>query len=252
MNIVVPVKIVLDDQDIVVNADGSLDESKARPVPSSYDLNALEVAVRLAEGDPEAKVTVVSVGASYIDDSKLKKGILARGADKIVMVADDKCGDLDAWQTANMLAATVAGAGGFDLIVCGDGSADNYAQQVDVQLAAALHIPVITAAATVVVQDGMVQCDRVLETCVQTVKADLPAVVSVVPDAAVPRIAGMKDILAAGKKPAEVVPATDVAQASVETVEVKAPEQVDRRQEIFDVSDEGGVASFVRALRAAL
>lgn len=249
MNIVVPVKIVADDQDIAVGPDGALDETKARPVASSYDLNAIEIAVQLAEKEVDATVTVVSVGAARIDDSKLKKGILARGVDKLVLVADDRCIDLDARQTALALASVI---GDYDLIVCGDGSADNYAQQVDVQLAAAFGVPVITAVCTLELQDGAVQCNRMLESCIQTVRTALPCVVSVVPDVAMPRIAGMKDILAAGKKPSEVAELVEVPDSSVETVEVRAPKQVDRRREVLDASADEAVAAFARALRSAL
>lgn len=41
MQVVAAIKIVPDDQDIQVAADRSLDFSKARPVVSEYDLNAL-------------------------------------------------------------------------------------------------------------------------------------------------------------------------------------------------------------------
>ena len=47
MNIVVPIKVLADDQDIVVAADRSLDDSKAHRIVSTYDLNAIEAAVQL-------------------------------------------------------------------------------------------------------------------------------------------------------------------------------------------------------------
>ena len=48
MNIVVCCKVVPDDQDIQVAADGTLDYSKAKPIVSAYDLNAIEAAAQLA------------------------------------------------------------------------------------------------------------------------------------------------------------------------------------------------------------
>ncbi len=173
------------------------------------------------------------------DDSKLKKGVLARGVDELVMIADDACADLDAHATAAMLARLVDGLDAADLIVCGDGSADNYAQQVDVQLADALGLPVVTAVSAVSVEGAVATCDRMLETQLQTVQVDLPAVISVVPDIALPRIPGMKDILAAGKKPSSVNAASDVAAAVVDVVETKAPQQAERKMEILDASVDG-------------
>ena len=249
MNIIVPIKVLADDQDIVVAADRSLDDSKAHRIVSTYDLNAIEAAVQLASAHADSKVVCVSVADAKADDSKLKKGILARGVDELVMIADDACADLDAHATAAMLARLVDGLDAADLIVCGDGSADNYAQQVDVQLADALGLPVVTAVSAVSVEGAVATCDRMLETQLQTVQVDLPAVISVVPDIALPR---MKDILAAGKKPSSVNAASDVEAAVVDVVETKAPQQAERKMEMLDASVDGDLEKFAAALKAAL
>ena len=249
MNIVVCCKVVPDDQDIQVAADGTLDYSKAKPIVSAYDLNAIEAAAQLADG---GRVVAVTAGPADIDDSKLKKNILARGVDELYMTADDACKGLDAHAAAAALADLVAKAGEYDLILCGDGSADNYAQQVDVQLADALGLPVVTAVSAVSVEGAVATCDRMLETQLQTVQVDLPAVISVVPDIALPRIPGMKDILAAGKKPSSVNAASDVAAAVVDVVETKAPQQAERKMEVLDASVDGDLEKFAAALKAAL
>ena len=142
--------------------------------------------------------------------------------------------------------------GDFDVVLCGDGSADNYAQQVDVQLADALGLPVVTAVSAVSVEGAVATCDRMLETQLQTVQVDLPAVISVVPDIALPRIPGMKDILAAGKKPSSVNAASDVEAAVVDVVETKAPQQAERKMEMLDASVDGDLEKFAAALKAAL
>ena len=252
MNIIVPIKVLADDQDIVVAADRSLDDSKAHRIVSTYDLNAIEAAVQLASAHEDSKVVCVSVADAKADDSKLKKGILARGVDELVMIADDACADLDAHATAAMLARLVDGLDAADLIVCGDGSADNYAQQVDVQLAAKLGLPVVTAATKITAKDGALEVERTLEDVVEVVEVPLPAVVSVAPDIALPRIPGMKDILAAGKKPSSVNAASDVAAAVVDVVETKAPQQAERKMEMLDASVDGDLEKFASALKAAL
>lgn len=252
MNIIVPIKVLADDQDIVVAADRSLDNSKAHRIVSTYDLNAIEAAVQLASTHEGSKVVCVSVADAKADDSKLKKGILARGVDELVMIADDACADLDAHATAAMLARLVDGLDAADLIVCGDGSADNYAQQVDVQLAAKLGLPVVTAATKITAKDGALEVERTLEDVVEVVEVPLPAVVSVAPDIALPRIPGMKDILAAGKKPSSVNAASDVAAAVVDVVETKAPQQAERKMEVLDASVDGDLEKFAAALKAAL
>ena len=249
MNIVVCCKVVPDDQDIQVAADGTLDYSKAKPIVSAYDLNAIEAAAQLADG---GRVVAVTAGPADIDDSKLKKNILARGVDELYMTADDACKGLDAHAAAAALADLVAKAGEYDLILCGDGSADDYAQQVDVQLAARLGLPSVNGATKIEAGSGSVTVERTLEDVVEVVEAPLPCVVSVAPDIALPRIPGMKDILAAGKKPSSVNAASDVAAAVVDVVETKAPQQAERKMEMLDASVDGDLEKFAAALKAAL
>lgn len=62
MQVVAAIKIVPDDQDIQVAADRSLDFSKARPVVSEYDLNALEAAVQLAAATGGSAIAVTAGG----------------------------------------------------------------------------------------------------------------------------------------------------------------------------------------------
>ena len=252
MNIVAAVKVVPDDQDIQVSADRTLDYSKAKNTVSAYDLNAIEAAAQLAAATQGSKVVAVTVGGADIDDSKLKKNVLARGVDELYMTADDACKGLDAHGTAAALADLVGKVGGFDVILCGDGSADDSAQQVDVQLAAKLGLPVVNAATKITAKDGTLEVERTLEDAVEVVEVPLPAVVSVAPDIVLPRIPGMKDILAAGKKPMNVAGAEGSYASALETVSCLAPQQADRKQEILEASADGAVAQFAAALKAAL
>ena len=252
MNIVVCCKVVPDDQDIQVAADGTLDYSKAKPIVSAYDLNAIEAAAQLAAANEGSNVVAVTVGGADIDDSKLKKNILARGVDELYMTADDACKGLDAHAAAAALADLVAKAGEYDLILCGDGSADDYAQQVDVQLAARLGLPSVNGATKIEAGSGSVTVERTLEDVVEVVEAPLPCVVSVAPDIALPRIPGMKDILAAGKKPMGVAGADGAYESALEVLSCKAPEQAERKLEVMDASEDGAIEKFAAALKAAL
>ncbi|MDD7368818.1 MAG: electron transfer flavoprotein [Berryella intestinalis] len=251
MNIVAAFKVVPDDQDIQVLEDGSLDYSKAKGVVSAYDLNALEFSARIA-AETGGSVTAVSAGPVSIDDPKLKKNVLARGIDELIMAADDGYGDMDARATAAVLASLVERVAAFDLIVCGGGSADNYAQQVDVQLAAKMGLPVVNGVVKAEVRGSSLVVERVVEQAVETIEVPLPAVVSVLPDAAEPRIPGMKDILAAGKKPMSTVDAGSAVEGAIEVVSCKAPKGADRKLEVLDASDDGAIERFAAALKASL
>ncbi len=247
MNILVACKIVPDDQDVRTTGDGALDFSRARPVVSAYDLNAIEAAVRIAEANEGSRVTAISVGPRSIDDSKVKKNILARGVDELLMVADGMAAGLDARATASELARLVEGVEGWDVVVTGDGSADLYAKQVGVHLADCLGVPFVSGVVSAVLEGQSLIAKRLLEGGVEVVEVPLPAVVSVAPDFAEPRIAGMKDILAAGKKPMKVDAAEGVVRPVVEEVAVAAPERVDRKRCLFE-----DVNEFAAAVAAAL
>lgn len=252
MNIAVAVKIIPDSQDVAVGGNGEMDVSKARPVVSEYDLPAIEAAARVAKESPESKVVAVTAGPASIDDSKVKKNVLARGADELEMRADDSLSGLDAFATAEVLAGVIEGLGDVDLVVCGDGSADEYAQQVDVQLAEWLGWPIATSVVGLSVQGGIATATRALEDCVETVELGLPAVVSVTPDFATPRIPGMKDILAAGKRPMSVSGADSAPQPTLETIELAAPEKTERNPTIVSASEDGAIDKLAEAVKAAL
>ena len=221
---------------------------------SAYDLNAIEAAAQLAAAHPGSTVTAVTAGPASIDDSKLKKNVLARGVDDLRMVADDALADMDAAATAEVLAALLAD-GSYDIILCGDGSADMYAGQVDVQLAAELGMPVVNAVTSIKLEDGVAVVERTLPDVVEEIEVPLPAVVAVTPECAYPRIAGMREILTAGKKPATVTSAADAGvdvSAAVEIASVTAPEQAARKRQVFDMKNDGDFDAFASAVAAAV
>ena len=171
------------------------------------------------------------------------------------ILADDSLDLADSRQTGRMLAKIVEKVGDVDLVVCGDGSADLYAQQVDVQLAEALGWVNTNAVVSLKADGAAVSVERVLEDEKEVVKMPLPAVVAVSPDIALPRIAGMKDILAAGKKPVVTYSLEDAGgleDATVETLEIKAPQPTARKKMLFDGSSDEGIDEFVKALKEAM
>ena len=123
--------------------------------------------------------------------------------------------------------------------------------QVDIQLAQALGLPVVTAVSKFSFEGGTLVAERMLETEKEVVEVALPAVVSVVPDIALPRICGMRDIMQAGKKPVNKVEGADVSRG-VEIVETLAPEPAPRKKIVFDASTDGDLDKFVAAIAEAV
>lgn len=251
MRTLAAIKIVPDSQDIRVDGSGALDYSKARWVVSEYDLNAIEAAAQLASAT-DGSAAAITVGPKKIDDSKTKKNILARGIDELFMTADDACADMDAFATGKALAELVGQTGAYDLIVVGDGSADMYAKQVGAQLAAALAVPYVAGICAFEAGEGVLIAKRRTENEIENLEIPLPAVISVLPEAAKARICGMKDILAAGKKPMNAIALGVAPESATEVLSCKAPEQAERKLEIMNAGDEGAVEKFAAALKAAL
>lgn len=254
MRIVALFKVVPDDQDLHVAPDGTLDYSKAKPVASSFDLSAIEVAARLAETHEGVELVALSAGPASTDDTKLKKNILARGPQALHHVVDDALRDADTHTTAQVLSAALAAIGGCDLVVCGEGSADVYAQQVGIQVAELVGLPVVNAVSAITLGEGAVIVERTLENEVETVELPLPGVVCVSSDVAVPRVCGMKEILAAGKRPVVTHNLSSLGvtvRPSVQVVATVVPASIDRRHQIFDASVDGDLQRFAAALAAA-
>lgn len=250
MKIVVAVKVVADDQDIFVAGDRSLDYSKAHQIISAYDKNAIEAAAQLAAANEGSSVVVISAATSKATDAKLKKDILSRGVDELFMVADDSLETADSYATAQVLKGIIdEKVSDYDLILTGDGSADFYAGQVNVQLAAALGVPTINEVTGITAEGDKVVVERTLEEEVEEIEVPLPAVVAVSPSIGEPRIPGMREILAAGKKPSTVEDLSGALDSKVEYEEIKAPELASRKQQIFE---EGDIDAFAAAVAEAL
>jgi electron transfer flavoprotein beta subunit len=92
MNIVVCVKANSRPSDIEVRPDGSISLERAEWGIGGFDLQAIEAGVALVEANG-GKVIALTAGPQRINQSKLKKDILSRGPDELVMIADDTSGE---------------------------------------------------------------------------------------------------------------------------------------------------------------
>ena len=164
MKIVVAVKVVPDDQDIFVSPDRSLDYSKAKPKISEYDKNALEAAAQFAAANDGSQVIAISAVPAKNDDTKAKQNILALGVDELFMATDDALETADSYATAQVLKNIVeTKVPDYDVIICGDGSADLYAGQVNIQLAAALGVPTINEVTSLTAEGDKLVVERTLD-----------------------------------------------------------------------------------------
>ena len=250
MNIVVCVKMAPDVADLEVRADGTVSLEKAEWIIGAYDLHAVEAAVQLAEA-LGGKVTALSAGPVQINNSRLKKDLLARGPDELVLIVDEALRDADTAITARVLRKAVEKLGGADLVLCGEGSADLYFQQAGLQLGERLGWPSLNAIAKIAPSAGALAVERSLEDEVELLDVSLPAVLSVTTDINQPRLPTMKMILAAAKKPVTVWTLADLDEApakSVEVLSVMAPRKPQRKQVLLAGTPDEAAQALVRHL----
>ena len=199
---------------------------------SLYDRNAIEEAARLQE---QYGASVVAITVAPPSAKQCLKDALSRGPEKACFVNDPSFADLEPAQTTAVLAASIRSRGDFDLIICGEGSSDLYAQQVGPALAEKLGIPCATYVNKLNYVEGerRIVAERKLDDCIEIVSVELPALITVLPDINTPRIPTLKQVLAAGKKPIDNVTLDALGagcQACLQTTGILASTMERRRQ----------------------
>jgi len=255
MKIVACIKAVPEEQDIVVKSDYSLSFERAELKVGQYDLNAVEAGVQLGEAIGDSETIIATVGTTKLKNSKLQKSMLSRGASQLFAVVDDSLESVDSYATAKNLAAVIKQIGDVDLVLCGEGSSDIYSQQVGAMLGQLLRCVSLNAVSKITPKDGNLLIERTLEEEIEVLEIQLPAVLSVTTDINTARIPGMKEILAAGKKPATLWGASDVeiiSTSCTEIISTLAPPPADRMKIIYEGDSEENINALLENLRKVM
>lgn len=255
MKIVVAYKWAPNPQDASVDAAGVVDWSRAKPGISEYDPVACELARRLADATG-GEVIGLTVGAKGVDATLARKAALCRGLDRAVIVADDSLVGAGATELAAVLAAAVRHIGEVDLVITGDSSVDVGARMVPALLAGQLGWPAVCEVNAVSGEAGLLRVERAIAGGTQILQITGPAVLAASTDAAVVRVPGMKDILAAGKKPVETLEVAELdlpaSSATVTVTGTSRPDLKARKGQMIDTADPAAAAAeLVAALRGA-
>ena len=144
MKVIVCVKQVPDTSGkVAVNPDGTLNRASMQTITNPDDMNAVEAALKLKD-ETGCKVVVVSMGPPPA--MGMLRELLARGADKAVLVSGREFGGSDTFATSQILAAAVnkIGVGPEDVVFCGRQAIDGDTAQVGPQIAEKLHLPQVT------------------------------------------------------------------------------------------------------------
>lgn len=242
MKIVICAKLAPDASDIEVRSDRSISLERAEWSIGSFDLQAIEAAAQLVEAHGGTSIAL-SVGPLRINNSKLRKDLLSRGPEELVLVADDRLMDADTAVSARILSAAIDRIGDVDLVLTGEGSADLYFQQTGLQVGELLGWPVFNAVSRMeVTADGM-RIERSLEDETEVLDIPLPAVLAVTTDINTPRLPNMKEILLAGKKPVHEWSLNDLElqgklNRAIEVIRLQAPQPVERKHILIEGSPE--------------
>ena len=204
MKIIVCVKQVPDTSGkVAVNPDGTLDRASMQTITNPDDLNAVEAALKLKD-ETGCEVVVVTMGPPPAEG--MLREILARGADKAVLVSGREFGGSDTYATSQILAAAInrIGVEKGDIVMCGRQAIDGDTAQVGPQIAEKLGLPQISYAAEIKKDGDTITVQRMLEDGYMTIKVQTPCLVTCIKELNEPRYMSVGGIFDAYAKPMEV------------------------------------------------
>ncbi len=197
----------------------SLDQGGLKYEMGDFDGYALEVALQLVEKAGSGEVVVISLGPDSVQEM-LRKG-LAMGAARAVQLKADEV-PFDGLAIAQALTAELKD-GGYDLMLFGRMATDTANGTVGPMTAELLDLPCVTAISHLDISGPRGTAQRDLEGAAETVEFPLPAVLTIDEGIARPRLATLKGIMAAKKKPLDVRPARlGEARLTVESMALPA------------------------------
>jgi electron transfer flavoprotein beta subunit len=240
MKIVVVFKWARDPDDAAIRSDGSVDWRGAKMAAGEDDPAAVVVgrAVAAASGCAVVGLTIGDGDASWA---------LARGIEQVVAVPDAPS-LADNAATAGLLAAAIGWIGEVDVVVIGD--AEAY-PGVPAALAGVLGWPAVLGVSAAAFADGRLVATRRIGDREQTVSLGLPAVLAVAAASAEKHAPGMKEILAARRRPIVAVSLAELGTGPPGGLESRGtcvPEV--RSARIFEGSPASTARKLVAALRA--
>lgn len=206
MNVIVCVKRV-PDTEARIRVDGTgIDSAGIKYDLSPYDAFAVEAALRTKEAVGEGEVTLLTLGDGSSQET-LRKG-LAMGADRAILLTGEA--GPDGLATAKAL-ATELEASDAPLFLFGIKAADDDQAQVGPMAAVLTGRPCVTGVSSFEVEGDKVVCHREVEGGSEVLEVDLPAVLCMTKGPNEPRLAALKGIMAAKKKPLDQKDAPEIA-----------------------------------------
>ncbi|KAF4320541.1 hypothetical protein BBO99_00005718 [Phytophthora kernoviae] len=225
MKVLVPVKRVVDYAVKIRVEPKGVDLKNVKMSMNPFCEIAVEEAIRLKEKKIATEVVAVSIGPKQSQETL--RTALAMGADRGIHITTDMRTDQELQPLAvAKLLKEVVNKEDPKLVICGKQSIDADAAQTGPMLAGLLDWSQGTFASEVVLDGENVKITRETDSGIETLKLDLPAVVTADLRLNEPRYATLPNIMKAKKKKIETLAAdsfgVDLAPR-IEVVEVKDP-----------------------------
>jgi electron transfer flavoprotein beta subunit len=222
LKIVACIKQVPDSEAKISASGGKISWGEAPLVINPFDEYAVEGALQQKEASG-GSVTALCIGPE--SGKEALKHALAMGADDAVLISDAALNALDTQGAARILAAAINKIGSVDMVTFGRQTLDDGSGLTAAQTARVLGWPILGMVGHVKVEGGNVLVSRVIEEGRQTVKARLPAVLSIVQSIGEPRYPSFMGIRKASKAQIPVWSLGDIGAT--------APSQVVTRTELI-------------------
>lgn len=228
MNILVAVKSVVDVELNIRVKDGKVVEEGLNYVLNRWDETAVEAALQIKEA-VGGEVTAVTIGPERSGEA-LRKA-LAMGADKGVHVNDPAAEGSDSFGFARIL-AKVAEKVPHDLIILGKQAQDTDMGATGASLAEMLGLPQVINVIHIEPAEGKMDVHRLGDNGREVVEVTLPALITANDSLNEPRLASLRGIMQAKKKPMDVMTLADLgvdpgqvgqAGARIEVTEFASP-----------------------------
>ena len=236
MKVIVPVKRVVDyNVKVRVKSDQSgVDIANVKMSMNPFDEIAVEEAVRLKEKGVVTEIVAVSCGVAQCQETL--RTAMAIGADRAILVETDA--ELQPLAVAKLLKA-ILDKEQPGLVILGKQAIDDDANQTGQMLAALAQWPQATFASKVELADGHATVTREVDGGSQTVRLQLPAIVTTDLRLNEPRYVTLPNIMKAKKKPLDTVTPDSLGvdvTPRLTTVKVTEPPQRGAGIKVADVA----------------
>ena len=188
---------------VAYKPDGTLDRASMATVTNPDDLNGLEAALQMKD-ETGCEVVVISMGPAPAEG--MLRELLARGADRAILVSGREFGGSDTFATSQILAAAInrVGVGPDDIVFCGRQAIDGDTAQVGPQIAEKLHLPQVSYAAEIHRDGNKLTVKRMLEDGFMMLRVETPCLITCIKELNQPRYMNMRGIFECFDKEIEI------------------------------------------------